>query len=426
MPTLSQTSAPVRISNTFFNVNNLPLDPYRGYTPITVPVMPTTFGGNPNLVPEQTESTTAGVVLEVPHRWLEGLSLSYDFYDLKYLNRISPSLAFADRLAIFPELFTRGPNLPGDQPGWPGPIISYDNRPVNISVNRISGWDAGLKYLRPTPWGELLLTGNVSRAYRNENRPRPGAPPAANAVPESLPLRTSGSLFWNRQGIETGALLSYRDKFKRSRTERFTPSAIRWDWRIGYDFSQSKWARPEASRWWQRAFAHSRLSLTIYNILADEPVRDEVFAAAWKAKQAGFGNPALQFVMTRPAFMRAPAAARRNPGRERPGSAGKYPGSGWCGLSSCCGAGNVRETHRNSNPKPPCPKRSPSTTSPSSSPRWARAGSTLWARQPRSSWRWWWRTSPCSRSSACAGSPGRDCHPLIDKPGTAGRGEHFA
>lgn len=271
VPTLSQISAPVRQTTIFFNVNNLPLDPYRGNTPITVPTMPILSGGNPNLVPEETESTTAGLVLEIPHRWFKGLSLSYDFYDHKYLNRISPSLAFADRLAIFPELFTRGPNLPGDQPGWPGPIISYDNRAVNVSLNRISGWDAGLKYLRPTPWGEILVAGNVSKAYRNENRPRPGAPPATNAVPESLPLRTSGSVFWSRDGLELGALFSYRDKFKRSLTERLTPSAIRWDARVGYDFTQTNWARPGADRWWKRALAHSRLSVTVYNVFDDEP-----------------------------------------------------------------------------------------------------------------------------------------------------------
>lgn len=271
VPTLSQTSAPVRISDTFFNVNNLPLDPYRGNTAITVPVMPTIFGGNANLVPEETESTTGGLVLEVPHRWFKGLSFSYDTYNHEYLNRISPSLAFADRLAIFPELFTRGPKLATDPANWLGPIISYDNRAVNVSVNRITGWDAGVKYLRPSPWGEWLLNGNVSRAYRNENRPRPGAPPATNAVPESLPLRASGSLFWNRHGFEAGALFSYRDKFKRSLTERLTPSSIRWDARVGYDFSRTTWATPTADRWWRRALADSKVGLTFYNVLDVEP-----------------------------------------------------------------------------------------------------------------------------------------------------------
>lgn len=267
VPTLSQLTAPERISTTFFNINNLPLDIYRGSTPITTPQMPTIFGGNPNLLPEETESETFGLVLEVPLRWLTGLSFSYDHYDHTYVNRIS-NMAFADRLEVFPDLFTRGPNLPGDPAGWPGPIISYDNRPVNIGINRISGWDVGVKYIRQTAIGEFLLNGNISQATRNESRPRPGAPVtnATFAVKEFLPMRISGSLFWARSGWEVGAMFSYRDQFKRSVNERLTPSAIRWDARLAYDFTRSAWAKPEASGWWSRVLANSRMSITIYNV----------------------------------------------------------------------------------------------------------------------------------------------------------------
>lgn len=268
VPTLRELNAPERIVNSFFSLANPPLDIYRGNEPIVTPrPMPGTGGGNPNLLPEETESETFGVVLEVPHRWFDGLSFSYDYYDHVYVNRIS-NMAFADRLEVFPELFTRGPNLPGDQAGWPGPIIGFDSRPVNIGVNRITGWDAGVKYLRPTPIGEFLLNGNVSQATRNESRPRPGAPVtnAVFAVKEFLPMRVSGSLFWARSAWEAGAMFSYRDQFRRHVNERLTPSAIRWDARVAYDFSRSNWARSDASSWWGRALADSRLSVTIYNV----------------------------------------------------------------------------------------------------------------------------------------------------------------
>ena len=65
-------------------------------------------------------------------------------------------------------------------------------------------------------------------------------------------------------------LFSYRDKFKRQVNERLTPSSIRWDWRGSYDFKQARWARPDAEHWWQRVFADTQLSLTVYNVL-DEP-----------------------------------------------------------------------------------------------------------------------------------------------------------
>jgi iron complex outermembrane receptor protein len=271
LPTLNQLYAPVRISDTFFSTANPPLDIFRGGTPVSLLVMPTVFGGNPALVPEETESTTAGLVLNVPGRWFKGLSFSYDTYDHKYLNRISPSLSFLDRLAIFPELFTRGPRLPTDPAGWLGPITSYDNRAVNVATNRISGWDVGMKYFRDTPLGQFSLSSNASRAYRNENRPRPGAPPATNAVPQSLPMKISGALHWKRGAWESGAMASYRDSFKTIVNQRLTPSAIRWDWRGGVDLSKTKWASPTSERRWQRWLADSKVNLTLFNVFDEIP-----------------------------------------------------------------------------------------------------------------------------------------------------------
>jgi hypothetical protein len=250
-------------------------DIYRNNEPLTGS-MPTIAGGNPKLVPEETESTTAGAVFEVPGKWFKGLSFSYDFFDHKYLNRISASLSLADRMAIFPELFTRGPNRPTDPPGWPGPILSYDGRAVNVSTNRITGWDAGVKYYRTFPLGTLNLSFHASRVYRNENRPKPGAPPATNAVPESLPKKLSGSLFWRKGAFETGALVSYRDVFKRSLTQRLTPSAIRWDWRGSVDVGKTRWASATAEHWYRRWLVDTKVALTLFNVLDAIPPMNAV------------------------------------------------------------------------------------------------------------------------------------------------------
>jgi outer membrane receptor protein involved in Fe transport len=269
VPTLAQLYQPPRTTTINFNVNNPGLDIYRNNEPLPLQ-LPITIGGNPNLAPEETESTTAGLVLEIPGQLFRGLSFSYDYYDHKYFNRIG-FISLIDRMVLFPELFERGPNLPGDPAGWPGPITGYDNRSVNVALSRISGWDVGVKYMRPTPWGEILFTGNASRAYRNENRTQPGAPPATNAVPQALPLKASGGLFWSRSALEIGALVSYRDVFKRSVTERPTPSAIRWDWRTSYDFADSSLALADRSGWWGGWLADTRMSLTIFNIFDKPP-----------------------------------------------------------------------------------------------------------------------------------------------------------
>ncbi|MSU23467.1 MAG: hypothetical protein EXS32_06540 [Opitutus sp.] len=233
-----------------------------------------TIGGNPNLVPEQTKTETAGMVFDVPGKWFKGWSFSYDFYDYRYVNRIATPTT-ADRLLIFPDQFFRLPPTAADTAkGWPGsfgPTLTYDGRAVNISVNRITGWDASTKYFRKTPIGDFSLSYNASKTYRNRNQVRIGAPPAVNAVPQALPLRESGSLFWRKGAYETGGLFSYRDVFRTTTTQRFTPSAIRWDWRGSVDFAKTSWARADSERWYKRMFANSRVAVTIFNVFDRNP-----------------------------------------------------------------------------------------------------------------------------------------------------------
>lgn len=271
VPTLSQLYAPARTTTGTIGGSGL-VDIYRGNEAFIGPQL-LTVGGNPNLVPEETESTTAGAVIDIPGKTFKGLSFSYDYYQHKYLNRIS-ALSLADRLMIFPELFQRQPNLPTDPPGWPGPfgpVLTYDGRSVNVSTNDIAGWDAGLRYFRPTPWGEFTLTYNASKTTTNRAFARPGAPQATNSVPQALPLKMSGALYWKTGAYETGAIMSYRARFKRTLTERLTPSAIRWDWRGSVDFSDFAWARPNSDRMIGRWLSNTKLSVTIFNVLDTDP-----------------------------------------------------------------------------------------------------------------------------------------------------------
>jgi outer membrane receptor protein involved in Fe transport len=269
LPTLGQLYAPAR-----WTTGTVPrlVDIYRGGE-IYSGNQQLLMGGNPALVPEETESSTAGVVLEVPGRWFKGLSFSYDFYDHKYLNRIA-SLTLDDRLLVFPELFQRSARLPTDPPGWPGPLgplLTYDGRSVNIATNRITGWDVGMKYYRPTRLGDFSFNGSASKTYRNESRTRPGSAPSTTAVAQGLPLKVNGSLFWRKGAFETTVLMSYRAPYKRSLTERFTGSAKRYDWRAGIDFSKFAWVRSDAPSRWGRWLANTRLNLGLINVFDTDP-----------------------------------------------------------------------------------------------------------------------------------------------------------
>jgi outer membrane receptor protein involved in Fe transport len=271
VPSLADLYTPERASTIFFSAANPAVDIYRGNEQLP-PTLPFVAGGNPNLGPEETESSTMGLVVELPVAALRGLSFSYDWFDHKYFDRIS-SLGFAERLALFPELFVRGANLPGDDPTWPGQIVSYDGRSVNISLQRISGWDAGVKYVRPMSFGEVLFTYNASRVTRRENQPTPGTPPVATSldgIPESLPLQMSSALYLKRGGMEIGALMSYRGKFTRFITQAPTPSATRWDIRAGYNFADGD-SPLNSGGWFGSMLANSRVSLTVFNLLDDDP-----------------------------------------------------------------------------------------------------------------------------------------------------------
>ncbi len=272
VPSLAQLYTPERNSTIFFSTANPAVDIYRGNEQLP-PTLPFVTGGNPNLGPEETESSTVGLVVEMPFEALSGLSFSYDWFDHKYLNRIS-SLQFAERLALFPQLFVRGANLPGDDPSWPGPVISFDGRAVNISLQRISGWDAGLKYLRSMSFGEVLFTYNASRVTRRENQPTPDTPvvvTSLDGIPESLPLQMSGALYMQRGGMEVGALMSYRGKFTRFITQAPTPSATRWDMRASYNFADGNSPLSGSGGWFGSMLAASRVSLTIFNLFDDDP-----------------------------------------------------------------------------------------------------------------------------------------------------------
>ena len=64
-----------------------------------------TRGGKADLRPEQSENTTAGLVVEIPA--VKGLSLSFDWFDNTYRDRVA-ILLFGQMALLYPERITRG------------------------------------------------------------------------------------------------------------------------------------------------------------------------------------------------------------------------------------------------------------------------------------------------------------------------------
>lgn len=101
------------------------------------------------LKPEESTNRSAGVILTP--RFLPGFRLSVDYTKIEKTDQIT-DLSFTQTLidneAVLPDRFTRGPNLPGDQPGWAGPITAINGTRLNISRAEIEAYDVQLDYHR--------------------------------------------------------------------------------------------------------------------------------------------------------------------------------------------------------------------------------------------------------------------------------------
>jgi outer membrane receptor protein involved in Fe transport len=199
-------------------------------------------------------------VLEVP--FIEGLSLSVDYYDAKYVN-LAGNLNLATRLILFPDTILRLPRPASDPPEWLGPVLGYTEQPVNIALSRTSGYDFGLRYRWPTRWGEWSAQANASKTKRREFRTAPTQP--LLVFPPS-PIQLVGSVFLKRGALGLGVTGSYKDALEESfDVEPIAPSAIRWDMQVSYDFAESAWAGAHGRSWWGSALGNTRMNLTIFN-----------------------------------------------------------------------------------------------------------------------------------------------------------------
>lgn len=277
-PNLSLTSRET-VTRPFFWANNgNAIDPLRGnqnygggtYTSIT--------GGNPNLKAQRSENWTYGIVVDVPK--VPGLSLSFDWFENNYTDRIGTILTLADSIRYFPDSVSRGPNLPGDQPGWPGPVVSFDQRPRNIAVARFAGYSFGARWNLSTTWGDFALTASGEKTLTDESRVLPDAPPTATVNKRFRPMRITSSLFWTRDGWDAGVTSIYGGRYWVNSTNetlspsRWTDDVMRWDVNAGYDFGRNKAFGAKGSSWWQRALHDTKLRVTVINVFDTEPPLD--------------------------------------------------------------------------------------------------------------------------------------------------------
>lgn len=119
-------------------------DPRRGGEIRAVQV---TSGGNPDLLPEESESWSAGII--IAPRMISGLRLSVDWSRITKTDNIvvpfgAPQVAVNNE-SLIPDLVTREPAPPGD-PFGVGPITTVDNSLRNIARAEVEAYDVSIDY----------------------------------------------------------------------------------------------------------------------------------------------------------------------------------------------------------------------------------------------------------------------------------------
>lgn len=120
-------------------------DPKRGFTGPVAPYL-RSQGGSPDLVPEESESWSVGLVLTPAIS--DSLRLSLDFTRTEKTNVISTlsDQVILDNEDSLPGRIVRGAKLPTDPADWAGPIIALDGSMVNVGKFNIDTVDMQFDY----------------------------------------------------------------------------------------------------------------------------------------------------------------------------------------------------------------------------------------------------------------------------------------
>lgn len=246
----------------------------RGDTPIAGELTALS-GGNPNLGPQRSEHINVGIVVDVPV--VEGLSLSFDYYENDIADAFGAISSLEDRQLFAPETIVRGEKLPDDPADWLGPIIGYDNRIINISSSRNSGYSYGIRYQKRTELGDLSINLVGESTLNLEERVLPESELTARVNERYQPDRITLNTTWAQDAWEVGITGVYGGRYFDESTnpdivpDGYVGSVTRWDLSGAYDFGLLRNFGEKGDLWWKRLLHDSKLRVSILNVFDTEP-----------------------------------------------------------------------------------------------------------------------------------------------------------
>jgi outer membrane receptor protein involved in Fe transport len=172
-------------------------------------------GGNPALGPEEAKTFTAGMVVTPKgSKFLDGLSLTLDYYQIKVTNAIQAKGAeviinncynFSNRSDC--ELVHR------DSEGF---VTLIDDLQTNVGGNTTAGFDIGLVYNIPTDFGSFRLNfdANVLQKFDDIRATRTiKGKGVYDLEAVYAPLRFNAGLGWGFEGFTAGFATRYTASF---------------------------------------------------------------------------------------------------------------------------------------------------------------------------------------------------------------------
>ena len=208
----------------------------------------TLISSNPGLQPEDSRSFSGGFVYT--RKYVPGLNLSVDFWDIERTGVVTAPL---DDQVLQREL--TGTLLPGEavERDIGGNITRILIRNQNIGNQEARGFDFGLQYQRPTPWGtftsltqvtyldEFIFQGFIFREFGPDNGNLAGRTTDPGTSNEGwYKWKGNSQLDWTWKGFDLVAIVRYNDGF-----HEFTPNLHQhwvhqtffFDVQASYDFT---------------------------------------------------------------------------------------------------------------------------------------------------------------------------------------------
>lgn len=171
-------------------------------------------GGNPNLRPEQSESTAVGVVLTP--KLIPGFRLSIDYTHIAKRDNIAtlPTLQeIINAEALFPGTVIRGAPGAGETVGQ---ITGLDSSLLNLSRATVSAFDVQLDQVMDTSAGKFNFFMYGAWQTHYETRLGPDSPTIENVgYTSSSPLKFKANfgLSWDRGSWSAGWVGRYYDSY---------------------------------------------------------------------------------------------------------------------------------------------------------------------------------------------------------------------